>query len=103
MSAASAVLSAWYPYVYCYCMNRLQTIAAFRRSAIPSESKVVNGRNVSCHPCHAGWISCDPKKTGARQGYHRPSADVMCGAMQATVDAWCEKPISFFGAILYQT
>ena len=29
---------------------------ATNRSAVPAEAKMINGRNVSCYPCHAGWV-----------------------------------------------
>lgn len=55
------------------------TAVAAARSAVPAEGLIIDGRNVSCYPCHAGWSSC---KTGFKEpGFVRPSADIMCHAM----------------------
>lgn len=52
---------------------------AANRSAVPGEGILINGRNVSCYPCHAGWGSC---KTGFKHpGFIRPTADIMCKTM----------------------
>ena len=83
---------------------RNDTLTAFYRGTVTTENRTVNGRNVTCHPCHAGWISCDPKGDVTGKHYNRPSADVMCGAMQVSNEAYAVLPPADFQDIFdYQT
>lgn len=47
------------------------TAVSANRSAVPAEGKIIDGRNVSCYPCHPGWISCKSgfKEPGKKRGF----------------------------------
>ena len=73
---------------------RADVLTAMQRSKVPGEDKLVNGRNISCIPCHPGWISC--KNPAAHPHFSKPTADVMCGAMSASQEARAVLPPALF-------
>ena len=66
---------------------RADVLTAMERSKVSGEDVHVNGRTISCIPCHPGWVSCNPQRTGGHAHFTKPTADVMCGAMQPTQEA----------------
>jgi hypothetical protein len=78
---------------------RNDTLTAFRKGVVHTENRTWDGRLVPCHPCHAGWISCNPHADVTGKHYSRPSADVMCGAMQVSSQAYAALPAAAFADV----
>ena len=73
---------------------RDDVLTAMQRSKVSGEDKLVNGRNISCIPCHPGWISC--KNPAAHPHFSKPTADIMCGAVAASQEARAVLPPAMF-------